>query len=160
MLYIFTAQIDSWLESLPSDMESYIRPGCLVLTIFVSMPSVGWIEVSWKYIISLCYFMFQGCSSLVLAVLLKFLNNLFCKPFRVIDFCWFILLTLMYSCCKQLDKDLHASVRKLLSLCSDDFWHKGRILVQVEHQTVFISDGQSISQVLGFGVDPACNQHF
>ena len=52
MLYIFTVQIDSWLESLPSDMESYIRPGCLVLTIFVTMPSVGWMEVNRTNIIS------------------------------------------------------------------------------------------------------------
>lgn len=39
------SQIDSWLAHLPSDMESYIRPGCLVLTIFVSMPTCGWTEV-------------------------------------------------------------------------------------------------------------------
>lgn len=39
------SQIDSWLAHLPSDMESYIRPGCLVLTIFVSMPVCGWAEV-------------------------------------------------------------------------------------------------------------------
>lgn len=38
-------QIDSWLAHLPSDMESYIRPGCLVLTIFVSMPTSEWTEV-------------------------------------------------------------------------------------------------------------------
>lgn len=70
-MYMCTAQIDSWLESLPSDMESYIRPGCLVLTIFVTMPSVGWMEVNRKYIISLCYFMFKGCGSLILAVFYK-----------------------------------------------------------------------------------------
>lgn len=71
VMYMCTAQIDSWLESLPSDMESYIRPGCLVLTIFVTMPSVGWMEVNRKYIISLCYFMFKGCGSLILAVFYK-----------------------------------------------------------------------------------------
>ncbi|XP_024370445.1 squamosa promoter-binding-like protein 1 isoform X1 [Physcomitrium patens] len=77
-------QIDSWLAHLPSDMESYIRPGCLVLTIFVSMPVCGWAE---------------------------------------------------------LDADLQGSVQRLLDLHEGDFWHKGRILVQVERQTVLIVDG-------------------
>ncbi|KAK4767992.1 hypothetical protein SAY87_003133 [Trapa incisa] len=36
------SQIYSWLSSRPVDMESYIRPGCLVLSIYLSMPSTAW----------------------------------------------------------------------------------------------------------------------
>lgn len=36
------AQILEWLSHSPSDMESYIRPGCVILSIFVSMPSANW----------------------------------------------------------------------------------------------------------------------
>lgn len=38
--------------------------------------------------------------------------------------------------------DLQGSLKKFLNVCSDDFWCKGRILVQVERQTVLIIDGQ------------------
>lgn len=36
------ARIMEWLSHSPSEMESYIRPGCVILSIFVSMPSVSW----------------------------------------------------------------------------------------------------------------------
>ncbi|EPS69526.1 hypothetical protein M569_05239, partial [Genlisea aurea] len=35
-------QISNWLLHSPSDMESYIRPGCMVLTIYISMPACSW----------------------------------------------------------------------------------------------------------------------
>lgn len=35
-------QILEWLSHCPSDMESYIRPGCVILTIFASMPMAAW----------------------------------------------------------------------------------------------------------------------
>lgn len=35
-------QIYNWLSHSPSDMESYIRPGCVVLSIYISMPSSAW----------------------------------------------------------------------------------------------------------------------
>ncbi|XP_031270291.1 squamosa promoter-binding-like protein 14 [Pistacia vera] len=35
-------QIYSWLSNSPSEMESYIRPGCVVLSIYVSMSSAAW----------------------------------------------------------------------------------------------------------------------
>ncbi|CAN6580036.1 unnamed protein product [Malus baccata var. baccata] len=35
-------QIYNWLSSSPSEMESYIRPGCVVLSVYVSMPSASW----------------------------------------------------------------------------------------------------------------------
>lgn len=38
-------QILEWLSHNPSDMESYIRPGCVILSIFVSMPSASWERV-------------------------------------------------------------------------------------------------------------------
>ncbi|XP_020081517.1 squamosa promoter-binding-like protein 15 isoform X2 [Ananas comosus] len=39
------AQILNWLAHSPSDMESYIRPGCVVLSIYLSMPSIAWEEL-------------------------------------------------------------------------------------------------------------------
>ncbi|KZV23612.1 squamosa promoter-binding-like protein 14 [Dorcoceras hygrometricum] len=36
------AQIFNWLSSSPSEMESYIRPGCIVLSIYLSMSSFAW----------------------------------------------------------------------------------------------------------------------
>ncbi|KAG8377183.1 hypothetical protein BUALT_Bualt08G0001600 [Buddleja alternifolia] len=35
-------QIFNWLSNSPSEMESYIRPGCIVLSLYLSMPSVAW----------------------------------------------------------------------------------------------------------------------
>lgn len=35
-------QIYNWLANRPSEMESYIRPGCVVLSVYVSMPSAAW----------------------------------------------------------------------------------------------------------------------
>ncbi|XP_042418770.1 squamosa promoter-binding-like protein 15 isoform X1 [Zingiber officinale] len=39
------SQVFNWLSHSPSDMESYIRPGCIVLSIYLSMPSVAWEEL-------------------------------------------------------------------------------------------------------------------
>ncbi|KAK6939166.1 SBP domain [Dillenia turbinata] len=36
------SQIYNWLSRSPSEMESYIRPGCVVLSIYASMPSAAW----------------------------------------------------------------------------------------------------------------------
>ncbi|CAL9103161.1 unnamed protein product [Musa acuminata var. zebrina] len=36
------AQVLNWLSNSPSEMESYIRPGCVVLSIYLSMPSIAW----------------------------------------------------------------------------------------------------------------------
>ncbi|XP_052188154.1 squamosa promoter-binding-like protein 14 [Diospyros lotus] len=36
------SQIYNWLSCSPSEMESYIRPGCVVLTVYISMPSSSW----------------------------------------------------------------------------------------------------------------------
>jgi hypothetical protein len=54
---------------------------------------------------------------------------------------WRQVLNILYSAL-QLKEDLAASVKKLLSLCNDNFWCKGRILVQAEHQKVFVVDGK------------------
>ncbi|XP_022772520.1 squamosa promoter-binding-like protein 14 isoform X2 [Durio zibethinus] len=35
-------QIYNWLSNSPSEMESYIRPGCVVLSVYVSMSSDAW----------------------------------------------------------------------------------------------------------------------
>ncbi|GKV33347.1 hypothetical protein SLEP1_g41869 [Rubroshorea leprosula] len=36
------SQIYNWLSNSPSEMESYIRPGCVVLSIYVSMSYAAW----------------------------------------------------------------------------------------------------------------------
>uniref|UniRef100_A0A0E0FKF5 SBP-type domain-containing protein n=1 Tax=Oryza nivara TaxID=4536 RepID=A0A0E0FKF5_ORYNI len=36
------AQILSWLSNCPSDIESYIRPGCIILTIYMRLPNWMW----------------------------------------------------------------------------------------------------------------------
>ncbi|KAJ4849144.1 hypothetical protein Tsubulata_040173 [Turnera subulata] len=36
------SQIYNWLSNSPSEMESYIRPGCIVLSVYVSMPFAAW----------------------------------------------------------------------------------------------------------------------
>ncbi|VAI72867.1 unnamed protein product [Triticum turgidum subsp. durum] len=36
------AQILNWLSHYPSDMESYIRPGCVILTIYLRLPNLMW----------------------------------------------------------------------------------------------------------------------
>nr|GMD03765.1 squamosa promoter-binding-like protein 14 [Ipomoea batatas] len=35
-------QIYHWLSNIPSEMESHIRPGCIVLSLYLSMPSPLW----------------------------------------------------------------------------------------------------------------------
>ncbi|KAK4782183.1 hypothetical protein SAY86_016285 [Trapa natans] len=42
------SQIYSWLSSSPLEMESYIRPGCLVLSLYISMPSSDWEQLEQK----------------------------------------------------------------------------------------------------------------
>ncbi|KAF3605700.1 hypothetical protein DY000_02046033 [Brassica cretica] len=35
-------EIYNWLSSIPSEMESYIRPGCVVLSVYVAMSPAAW----------------------------------------------------------------------------------------------------------------------
>ncbi|XP_068647240.1 squamosa promoter-binding-like protein 15 [Aristolochia californica] len=37
-------EILNWLSHSPSEMESYIRPGCVVLSVYVSLPTIAWEE--------------------------------------------------------------------------------------------------------------------
>ena len=37
-------QILNWLSHYPTDMESYIRPGCVILTIYLHLPNWMWDE--------------------------------------------------------------------------------------------------------------------
>jgi hypothetical protein len=43
-------QILNWLSHYPTDMESYIRPGCVILTIYLHLPNWMWDEVVLHYI--------------------------------------------------------------------------------------------------------------
>ncbi|KAL9671183.1 hypothetical protein QQ045_008749 [Rhodiola kirilowii] len=38
-------QIFQWLASMPVELEGYIRPGCTILTVFLSMPKFMWVEL-------------------------------------------------------------------------------------------------------------------
>ncbi|XP_061359655.1 squamosa promoter-binding-like protein 7 [Gastrolobium bilobum] len=38
-------QIFQWLASMPIELEGYIRPGCTILTIFIAMPKIMWINL-------------------------------------------------------------------------------------------------------------------
>ncbi|KAE8677627.1 SC35-like splicing factor 28 isoform 1 [Hibiscus syriacus] len=39
-------QIFQWLANMPVELEGYIRPGCTILTVFISMPKNMWIKLS------------------------------------------------------------------------------------------------------------------
>lgn len=43
--YVLRAQILNWLSHSPTDIESYIRPGCIVLTIYLCLPDSAWEEL-------------------------------------------------------------------------------------------------------------------
>ncbi|ESW19842.1 hypothetical protein PHAVU_006G159700 [Phaseolus vulgaris] len=38
-------QIFQWLASMPVELEGYIRPGCTILTSFIAMPDIMWINL-------------------------------------------------------------------------------------------------------------------
>ncbi|KAL8514476.1 hypothetical protein ACS0TY_013550 [Phlomoides rotata] len=38
-------EIFNWLSNSPSEMESYIKPGCIILTLYLSMPFFAWDRV-------------------------------------------------------------------------------------------------------------------
>ncbi|XVF38595.1 hypothetical protein REPUB_Repub20aG0115800 [Reevesia pubescens] len=39
-------QIFQWLANMPVELEGYIRPGCTILTVFISMPDNMWMKLS------------------------------------------------------------------------------------------------------------------
>ncbi|KAI7983858.1 Squamosa promoter-binding-like protein 12 [Camellia lanceoleosa] len=43
--YVLRAQILNWLSHSPTNIESYIRPGCIVLTIYLCLPDSAWEEL-------------------------------------------------------------------------------------------------------------------
>ncbi|GAA0152189.1 hypothetical protein LIER_10730 [Lithospermum erythrorhizon] len=43
---VLKAQILDWLAHSPTDIESYIRPGCIILTLFLRLPESKWEELS------------------------------------------------------------------------------------------------------------------
>lgn len=44
------SQIYNWLSNRPSDLESYIRPGCVVLSIYASMSSAAWAQLEENFL--------------------------------------------------------------------------------------------------------------
>nr|GLL42515.1 squamosa promoter-binding-like protein 12 [Ipomoea trifida] len=43
--FLLRAQILDWLSHSPTDIESYIRPGCVILTIYLRLPESAWEEL-------------------------------------------------------------------------------------------------------------------
>nr|XP_043617747.1 squamosa promoter-binding-like protein 14 [Erigeron canadensis] len=43
-------QVYNWLSQSPSEMEGYIRPGCVVLSIYLSMPSSFWDQLEGNFL--------------------------------------------------------------------------------------------------------------
>lgn len=82
-------------------MESYIRPGCVVLSVYVSMPAAAWEQVS-----VLLHF--------------AFVTSPLCN----------IELTIFRACLNfQLEGNLLRYVNCLLQDSDSDFWRKARFLV-------------------------------
>lgn len=44
-------QVYSWLSNSPSEIESYIRPGCVVLSVYVSMSSAAWAQLEENFLL-------------------------------------------------------------------------------------------------------------
>ncbi|KAK7274181.1 hypothetical protein RIF29_15260 [Crotalaria pallida] len=44
------SQIYNWLSSRPSDLESYIRPGCVVLSVYASMSPAAWEQLEENFL--------------------------------------------------------------------------------------------------------------
>jgi hypothetical protein len=42
---VLRTQIFNWLSHSPTDIESYIRPGCIILTIYLRLEKSTWDEV-------------------------------------------------------------------------------------------------------------------
>ncbi|KAG8087939.1 hypothetical protein GUJ93_ZPchr0010g9032 [Zizania palustris] len=43
-------EIVNWLKHSPTEIEGYIRPGCLVLTMYLSMPAIAWDELEENFL--------------------------------------------------------------------------------------------------------------
>ncbi|XP_068658647.1 squamosa promoter-binding-like protein 1 [Aristolochia californica] len=50
---VLRAQILDWLSHSPTDIESYIRPGCIILTIYLRLPDSTWHELCRNFTTSL-----------------------------------------------------------------------------------------------------------
>lgn len=50
-------QIFQWLSSMPIELEGYIRPGCTILTMFITMPKLMWAKVVVDWML---FFFFYG----------------------------------------------------------------------------------------------------
>lgn len=57
-------QILDWLSNSPTDVESYIRPGCIILTIYIRMDISSWDKVTLVQHIK-C----EACDSIAILVL-------------------------------------------------------------------------------------------
>ena len=94
-------------------MESYIRPGCVVLSIYASMSSADWEKVS---------------ELLIVMYICSFYDS--------------ILLIACMLCFLQLEENFLQHVHSLIQKTDSDFWRNGRFLVHSGSQFVSHKDGE------------------
>lgn len=113
-------QILDWLSHSPTDIESYIRPGCIILTIYLRQAESAWEEVSFVF------------------------KELLICIYVCLCVCFSMVLTLQVLICfLQLCYDLSSSLNRLLDVSDDSFWRTGWVYIRVQHQIAFIYNGLS-----------------
>lgn len=67
LIFPILFQILDWLSNSPTDVESYIRPGCIILTIYIRMDKSSWDKVilikhitNLKHIIQMQYLCYKS----------------------------------------------------------------------------------------------------
>lgn len=113
LLFNAELQILDWLSNSPTDIESYIRPGCIILTIYLCQAESAWVQVNFR---DITVWWFTGNS-------------------------WFILSIDLIYLCSQLYDDLSSNLNRLLHNSSDDLWTTGWIFAMVQDRAAFIYDG-------------------
>lgn len=108
-------QILDWLSHSPTDIESYIRPGCVVLTIYLRQTEAVWEEVIFAALKLLDVFVGSfSCYQVALQGVVAFL---------------------------QLCYGLTSSLNRLIDVSDGDFWKTGWVYTRVRHQIAFIING-------------------
>lgn len=111
-----TLQILDWLSHSPTDIESYIRPGCIILTIYIRLEKSMWEQV--QFIPYPSYFAIPETLFLYLVVLYSLV-------YFYIQLCW----------------HLGTSLKRLLDTTNDPFWRTGWVYTRVQHFVAFLYNG-------------------
>lgn len=117
-----------WLDHLPTEMEGYIRPGCIILTIFICMPIHAWEKV-----LHWCPFF---------AVTVKIYGNL--RQYFLLAMCsgHAFINHPNHASNLQLCRDIEARLQELVWSSGGEFLRKGEVLVQLDEASTLIVDGR------------------